>query len=157
MANEIKDKHSASAALTITLASLASSTAGVGRQSDVVDNSSARYQDLLIFVNIKLGTSPTSNRGVYVYLIRDDSNGTVHRDDGAGASDAGLTIKNAAMIGAMTTGTAAGSGDVLKASFLIQRPGPKWAIAIVHDSGVNLDATGGNHWVRYIGLNPEVQ
>jgi len=157
MANEITDKFDASTALTITLASLASSTSGVGRQSDIVDNTSNKYQDLIIYVKIKLGTSPTSNRGIYVFLIRDDNHATNHRSDGAGSSDAALTVLNAPMIGAITDGTSAGNGDVLYGEFLVHRPGPKWGIAIYHDTGANLDSTGSNHWARYVGLNPEVQ
>lgn len=157
MPNEIKDKFSASAALTITLASLATSTAGVGRQSTIIDNSSVKYQDILLFVKIKQGTSPTGSRGVYVYLIRDDADGTPYRSDGAGASDAGLTVQNAQLIGVLRNKTSPATGDDLYGEFLINRPGPKWAIAIVHDTGVNLDSTGSNHYARYIGMNPDVQ
>jgi hypothetical protein len=43
------------------------------------------------------------------------------------------------------------------AEYKIFDPGPKWTVAIVHDTGVALNATGSNHWVRYRGTNPEVQ
>ena len=157
MANEIKDKFGASTALTITLASLASSVVGVGRQSTIIDNTSLRYQDLKLYVKIKQGTSPTGNKGVQVYLISVDNHGTPHRSDGAGASDAGLTVLNADLIGVLVNKASPSTGDVLYGEFLIRRPGPKWGIAIVHDTVVNLDSTGSNHWVRYIGLNPELQ
>lgn len=157
MPNEIKDKYAASSALTITLASLATSTAGVGRQSTIVDNSSSKYQDVLIYVKITQGTTPSGSKSVQVYLIRDDNDGTNHRTDGAGASDAGLTVLNAQLIGVMRNLATPSTGEVMYGEFLIHRPGPKWGIAIVHDTGVNLNATGGNHWVRYVGLNPEVQ
>ena len=68
MANEIKDKYGSTTALTISLASLASSTSGVGRQSTLVDNSTSKYQDILVYVKIKQGTSPTGSRGVCVHL-----------------------------------------------------------------------------------------
>jgi hypothetical protein len=158
MANEIKDNITvASTALTITLASLASSTSGVGRQSTIVDNTTDLCQDVIVYVKITQGTNPTGNRGVYVYLIRDDNNGTNHRSDGAGASDAGLTVQNAELIGTMRNKASPTTGDVLYGEFRVNRPGPKWGIAIVHDTAVNLDSTGGNHWARYVGLNPEVQ
>lgn len=156
MANEIKDLFDASTALTITLASLATSTAGVGRQSTLVDNTTNRYQDALVYVKITQGTNPTGNKGVYVYLIRSDNQGTDHVSDGAGASDAGLTVLNAPIIGVMKNKSSPATGDVLYGEFLVNRPGPEWGIAIVHDTAVNLDSTGGNHWVRFIGLNPEV-
>jgi len=159
MANEIKDKFSASAALTITLASLASSTAGVGRQSTLVDNSSARYGELVVYVKITVGTTPTANTPIYVYLIRSDNDGTDHRTDGAGASDAALTVNNAPLLGVIMV--PATTSDTAYYGEFSTRPygavGPEWGIAIVQSTTVNLNSTGGNHWVRYIGVNPEVQ
>lgn len=157
MANEIKSLFGSSTAFTLTLASLATSTAGVGRQSTIVDNTTNRYQRVLVFLKVKQGTSPTSSRAVYVYLIRDDNNGTNHRSDGAGASDAALTVLNAPLIGVMRNKAAAATGDLVYGEFIVDEPGPKWGIAIVHDTGVNLDSTEGSHWYRYTGFNPEVQ
>ena len=159
MPSEIKDKFAASTALTITLASLAtSSTRDAARQSDIVDNTTNRYQKILVYVKLKQGTSPTSARGAYVYLIRDDNNGTNHRTDGAGASDAALTVLNAQLLGVINNkASGAATGDNIYGEFMIDSPGPKWGIAIAHDTGVNLDSTGGNHWARYVGLNPEMQ
>lgn len=158
MANEIKDKYGSTTALTISLASLASSTSGVGRQSTLVDNSTSKYQDILVYVKIKQGTSPTGSRGVYVYLIRDDADGTTpHRTDGAGSSDAAWTASNAQIIGSMRNLSSPATGDVLYGEFVVNRPGPKFGIGIVHNTKVNLDATGSSHWVRYVGLNPEIQ
>lgn len=158
MPNEIKSLLDASAALTVTLASLASSTSGAGRQSTIVDNTTERYQRLLIYAKITLGTSPSGNTNVLLYLIRDDNDATTpHRTDGAGASDAAITIKNARLIGSMQAGSSPSTGDALYGEFVVDEPGPKWGIAVVHNTGVNLDATPGNHWVRYVGVNPEVQ
>jgi hypothetical protein len=154
MANEIKEKYSASAGLTITLASLASSTVLVGRQSTMIDNSTTRYQKTIIYLKIKQGTSPTGNRGVYVYGLRGD--GTL-RTDGAGASDAALTVLNAPLIGVMVNKPSPATGDTLYGEFVFDNPGPEWGIAVVHDTGVNLDSTEGNHDYNWIGVNPEVQ
>lgn len=158
MANEIKAKFSgtppASTAMTISLGSLASSTAGVGRQTTIVDNTTARYQAVEVFVKITQGTSPTGNKFVYVYGIRSD--GTL-RSDGAGASDAGLTVLSAELIGVMPNKSSPSTGDVLIGSFIFENPGPEWGIAIVHDTVAALNSTGGNHSVSYIGINPEVQ
>ena len=155
MANEILDKFSTSAALTITVASL---TNGSGRQSTLIDNATARFQDLLIYAKIKMGTTPVGDSTVDFYLIRgDDDSTTEHLSDGAGASDAALTVVNAQLIGTVKTIAAPSTGDVLYGEFLIHRPGPTWGIAVVNNSGATLDTTGSNHWLRYIGLNPEVQ
>ncbi len=157
MASAILDKFGASTAFTITVASLASSTTNVGRQSTVVDNSTTRYSLVHIFGKIKQGTSPTGSKGVYFYAIRGDQNATPHRSDGAGASDAALTRVNAPYI---TTGrnlASPATGDLIYVDDFIVNPGPEFGVIVTHDTGVNLDATGGNHWVRYIGNNPEAQ
>lgn len=155
MANEIKDKLSTSAALTVTLASL---TNGSGRQSTLVDNATTLYQDLLVYVKLKTGTSPTGDKTCDIYLIRGDDDATTeHLSDGAGASDAAITPLNAQLIGTVKTKASPATGDVLYGEFLVHRPGPTWGIAIVNNTGATLDATGSNHWARWIGLNPEVQ
>lgn len=153
--NEIKDKIViASTAFAITLGSLAN---GSSRQSTEIDNTVNLVQDVLVAVNIKLGTSPVANKDISLYLIRNDNNGVPIRDDGAGAVDAAITILNAPLIGVLNVGSSPNTGDVLKGLFLIHRPGPKWGIAIKNNSGVSLDSTNGNHIVNFLGLNPEVQ
>lgn len=156
MANEIKELFGSSTALTITIASLASSTVGVGRQSTIVDNTTARYQKILLYCLCTMGTTPTANRTVRYYLIRDDNNGSNYRSDNAGASDAGFTVKMAQPIGSLYIDVATSNlgyyGD-----FVIENPGPKWGIAIVHDAVAALNSTGSNHYIRYVGVNPEVQ
>lgn len=154
MANEVKEKFSTSAGFTITLASLASSTGGVGRQSTIVDNTATKYRRVIVYLKIKQGTSPTGSRAVYVYGIRSD--GTL-RSDGAGASDAGITILNAPLLGTMVNKASPATGDLLYGEFVFDSPGPEWGIAIVHDTGVNLDSTEGNHDYNWVGVNPEIQ
>lgn len=157
MPNVIREVFAASTALTITVGNLASSVVGVGRQSTIIDNTSNLYMDLLVFVRIMQGTTPTGDRHVFVYLIRDDGDGTNHRSDGAGSADAGLTVLNAELIGTLQNLSSPSTDDILFGEFLIARPGPRWGIAIVHDTAVNLNTTAANHWVRFVGLNPEVQ
>lgn len=157
MANAIKPLHSSVSALTITLASLATSTAGVGRQSTIVDNTTTRYKRIQLSVSIKQGTSPTGNKGIFVYLLRSNNDGTAIIDDAGGASDAAHTVLSAPLIGTLINKASPATGDVLSRNFLIEDPGPKWAISINHNTGVNLDSTGSNHVVSWIGIVDEVQ
>lgn len=157
MASEIKEKFSASAALTITLAALPSSVVGVGQQSDVVDNATSnKHSRITLYVKITVGTSPTASRSIRIYLIRGDKNGTPHRSDGAGATNAGLTVKNATMVGVIYVDVAT-SNLAYYGEFVVDAPGPEWGVAVVHDTGVNLHATPGNHYVKWVGSNPENQ
>lgn len=164
MASEIKPLFGTKTAFTITLASLATSTAGVGRQSTMVDNSTTRYGRVLVSVSIKLGTSPTASKAIYIYGIRSDKNTTAIRDDGAGASDAAWTRTNADYLYRPRSGLpsifycgAASTGAVFSGVFVFEDPGQEFGIGVVHDTGVNLDSTGGNHVCTYTGFNPEAQ
>ena len=158
MANKILDLFQTSTAFTITLASLASSTVGVGQQSTMLANSSGREQMARVWIKLTQGTSPTGNRSAYIYLLTGDVDAsTPHRTDAAGASDAGLTVLNAPLIGVVRNKAAPATNDIIYGEFLVRIAAPTWGIAIVHDTGVNLNSTGGNHYARYTYISPEVQ
>lgn len=153
----VKDSaYNAPAAITITLASLATSTAGVGRQGTVIDNTTTRFNRVEISASIKLGTSPVSNTAVYLYIIRSNNDGTAILDDIAGASDAAWTQKAAQVIGVLPTGPAAATGNVLSGNFIVNDIGAKWTVGVVNSSGVNLDSTGGNHVVSWNGMTIDI-
>lgn len=155
MANDVLDERGSSAAMTITLGSLASSTAKVGRQTTLITNASPCKPRVWIWASIKQGTSPTSGKAVYVRGIRGDG---TRRDDGAGASDAAFTALNCQLLGILANkASGAASGDVVQGWIPFDNPGPEWGIAIDHDTGVNLDSTGGNHAIYYSYENPEIQ
>src|SRR5262245_58675282 len=96
MANEIKSVFGTTAQLTITLASLASAS---GRQSTMVDNTTTRWQKIHLYCKVTTGTSPTANKGIYVFLLKADKSASPNvATDGAGASDAAITIVSAQQI-----------------------------------------------------------
>lgn len=141
-----KDTLAASASFTITLASLAHSAAGVGRQSTLLTGNTA--PSALVSVKFTVGTNPTANTLIYVYLIRSD--GTI-ADDAAGASDAAITIKNAPLLGTIlctaTTSDATyyGTFDTKSLGSL----GATWGIAVVNSTAVTSNSTAGNFDARY--------
>lgn len=155
MPSEIKAKFSTSADLTISLASLESSTAGVGRQSTIVDNTSDKWQKIHIYAKIRVGTSPTANRCVKFYLIKDDGDGG-YRTDNAGASDAEHTVVNATFLASLVV-TATTSNVDYYCDFIINNPGPKWGLSVNHDCVAALNSTGSNHVISWVGENPEGQ
>lgn len=92
MTTILKPSYGASAALTLTLNSLASDTNLLaGRSSTVVDNTSNLSVDELITGVIKTGTSPTVSTSVLVYVwsILDD---TPTYPDTVTGSDANTTL-----------------------------------------------------------------
>jgi hypothetical protein len=156
MANEIKDKYTSSAAFTVTVASLASSTVSLGNSSDMVDNTGSRYQRIKVYAQVKLGSSPGGNTSVYLYALRGDKNG--YRTDGVPASASGsVSFLNAPLLGVMRTKSSPSTGDVLYGDFEMVSPGPEFGVGISHDTGVAFDSTAGNHFVRWVGVDPEVQ
>jgi len=154
----VSELLAANSTITITLASLANSTAGVGRQSTLIDNTTNLYLSAQISFKITVGTTPTANSLIYVYLIRQDNNGTPIADDNAGTTDAAITITNAPLLGtilvpATTSNTA--YYRIFDTTFL-GTLSPKWGIAVVNSSGVALNATGGNHVVTFVGYKATV-
>lgn len=139
---EIKQKFGTSAALTITLASLAN---GGGRCSTAIDNSSVNAVSSDIYVKIKTAGTMASPNTLSVYLVRSED-GTNY-DDAFAGSDAAITPINATLIGiisAPTTGTTYQA--VLNTEVAGNLP-RKYAIAIVNNTGAALDSTAGNHAV----------
>lgn len=88
----VKELLPASAALTITLANLATSAVGVGRSSAAVSNGSDLYEDVLIEVLATLTTGTISTSGpsvdVYGYASLDGSG----YSEGVAGTDSGYTI-----------------------------------------------------------------
>jgi len=154
MPSQIRTRFHDSTPLEITLAGLASSTSGAGRQSAVVDNTAAGHNAVHLFVKVTLGTSPAAHKTVQVYLLQGD--GTGLRTDGAGAADAPITVRNAPLLGVLTSGSAPSSGLVLQKQFVISDPGPQWAIAIVHDTGAPLASAPEANVIRFVGQSVEV-
>ena len=150
--SEIRTKLDSAAAFTITLASLAN---GSGRQSTLLTNSTNRPA-ALIYVRLKSsGSAPTAGTVYEVYLLRSD--GTI-TDDGAGASDAALTVENAPLLGtivvtATTTKNFYGVFDTAPLGPL----GATWGIAIKNSTGQAISATEGDHAARYTYYVPEAQ
>lgn len=148
-------------AMTITLASLASDTSLVaGRQSTVAANGTDDAIDALVGGKITTGTTPTASRQIEVWLFGsyDDS----EYSGGAGASDAALTPDAKSLLKLLTIIPTVNTSD--KA----YRWGPfsvaqafggvmpeNWGVYIVHNTGVNLNSTAGNHEVYYTPVKYE--
>lgn len=156
MANEIRTKPIAKATFTLTAASLAAAAA---RQSTMIANSS-NYPAAIVTIKIKSGGSaPVAGESYEIYLLRgDDASSSTYRTDGAGASDAAITIENAQLLGTIVvTATTAknfyGEFDTSPLGPL----GPEWGIAIKNNTSQAIDATEGNHLKGYVYYVPEVQ
>lgn len=156
-----KISYAASATVTISLASLASSaTLVAGRQSASVDNTSNLYDDAVVAGVIKAGSiTPPGLIYVYAYAIRDDA--PVWPDVMTG-SDAAATITSVGVGQGYLKPIAVLNVDTSAVSYwwgpesLAQRFGgimpQKWGIFVTHNTGAGLDSSAGNHVIKYNGV-----
>lgn len=147
MTTPIIAKFGTSTTLTISLGGLTSSST-VGRASTMIDNSTTAAQNVRIYYSIKGGTTPTVNTTFQFYLIQGDASSPNIRTDNASGTDASFTVVTAPCVA--TVQVTATTGQVYTGSFLIRNPGPNWGIALVNSTVAALDATGGNHVIRYV-------
>lgn len=157
-AGDTKQDYASSSNLTITLASLASDTNLVaGRESTVIDNTSNKYPDYALSGFITTGTSPTVGRiiEVWLYAILDD---TPTYPNVLTGSDSGRTFTNTSckesgMVCAATM-TVTATSDIkypfaprsVRTLFGGYMP-KKFGVFVVHNTGVNLNSTSGNHQI----------
>lgn len=162
MPSSIPLQYVAKASLTITLASLAAAAA---RQSTMVANNSTPsagrgYPAAIVYVRMRSGAvAPTAGKVYEAYLLRgDDPSASTFRTDGAGATDAAITIENAQLLGTLVV-TATTAKD-FRAEFdtaALGPLGPEWGIAIKNATDQTVDATGSNFLAEYVYYVPEAQ
>lgn len=151
MPNKILAEHDASAAISITLASLANAAARQGDMINNIDNA----QMVRVYFKVATGTTPTANETIEFYLLSGNGAGSPLRTDSAGASDAAITIDTAPIVNVVQVDATA--DKLYIGSFLIRNPGIEWGIAVKNNSGDALKSTGGSFELAYVVENVEVQ
>lgn len=160
---DIKTAYASSGALTITLASLATdANLLTGRESTAINNTSNLYLDYLLAGKITTGTSPTDAKSIRVYVYGSTEDSPTYPDvfDGtdsaetvtsAGIRDACLQL--AAVIATNNTSDRTYWFGPISVASLFGGVLPKyWGVFVVHDTGVNLNSTAGNHAVWQTGV-----
>ena len=154
MPNEILSKRSASAALTITLASLAN---GSSRQATQITDASPSAPIVEVFYRVTTGTSPAASGLVEFYLSKADDDATEHADGSTGTADAAFSGDLNELLPVHAQLVTSVSDIAYRGSFFLQEPGTDWRLVVKNATGAALHATGGNHWIRYRSIIPEVQ
>lgn len=170
MAGDIKTKYPASnadtTALTITLTGLAtSSTLVAGRESTAVDNTTNVDEDHLVSGKITVGTSPTGGRiEVWAYAPISNASGTPAYGKVTG-SDAAVTFDSRnQLLSAMRLLWSTGVDTISDRTYFMPPSSIRaafgevpsdWGIAVVHSSGVNLNATATNHAFHYARIQKQ--
>lgn len=164
----ITPSYAASAAITITLASLASSATFVaGREATAVANGVNKYDDALLSGKITVGTTPTTNKQILVYVFGtvDDA---LEWPDVMDGTDSAETLTSAGVgrgflklaavldVDSATSDRTYAFGPV-SVAMLFGGVLPKdWSVFVTHDTGVALNATAANHEVNYVGVKYDV-
>lgn len=160
---DIKTAYASSAALTITLASLASSASlTAGRESTAVDNTANKFLDYIVGGKITTGTIPTTAKSILVYVYGSINDTPLYPDSLDGTdSDETITsadIRNAALVlaAAITTDSTSDRTYWIRPFSVANLFGGKlpkyWGLFVTHDTGVALNATAGNHAIHYTGV-----
>ena len=156
--------YAASATITLGLAGtpLASSSGlTAGRQSTAVDNTSNLYLDALVSGKVTTGTSPTVSTfiEIWAYAAIDDAPtypDTITGSDGD-VTITSLNVKNSALalLRTITIDNTSNRtyywGPCSIAQAFGQMP-RKWGLFVVHNTGVALNSTAGNHQAKYDGI-----
>jgi hypothetical protein len=157
----LKIAYAASAALTCTLASLASSTTFVaGREATAIVNTTNLYVDYRITAKITTGTTATVDKEirVYAYAVLND---TPLYPDTITGSDAAVTITSTyvldsgfVLMGSTSNSATSNVGYYPKLLTLAEAFGhcpTRWGLYLTHNTVAALHATGGNHVLTQIG------
>lgn len=153
--------YGSSAALTITLASLVtSSTLVAGRESTAVSNTSNLYYDYLFGGFSTVGTTPTVNTTIEIwgYASQDDTptypslvtSGITGSDAAATAATTGIKANALSpiaslLVDATTSNRQYNLGPLYISGVYGGNVPKKWGMWLTHSTAVNFNSTGGNH------------
>lgn len=157
--------YASPATITISPASLATSSDwATGRESTVVDNTTNKYIDALVSGKVRVGTTPTINTFINIYVHAQHDDTPTYQDvfDGsdsaANVTSAGVLAGVVKLLGSLFVSATTSDRDYFLApTSVAQLFGgvlPKrWGLYIAHNTGVNLNSTAGNHEFKYTGIS----
>jgi hypothetical protein len=146
--------------ITITMNGLTNNSA---RSSAFVDNTTAltSYEDVQLYIKIRTGSSGTSATG-YINVYGYGSDGYIYPENITG-TDAAVTLTNPpnlfiiAQMNAVANNTTYTAGPVsFCRMYGLDRLPPRWGIVVVNKTGATLNATSGNFWASYQGVNGQL-
>jgi hypothetical protein len=158
VANLNKLVYGTPTAATITLASLASSSTWLaGAESTAIDNTTDLFLDFLLDGKVTVGTTPTANTEIRVYVasVLGDGNypdvldgtGSAETVTSAGVGSGFLKLAAVMLCDATTSDRTYPFGPVSVASLYGGLCPRKFVIFVTHNTAVNLNSTAGNHFV----------
>lgn len=157
--------YSSNTAITMDLAALASSTSFLGgRESSQIDNTTNKYVDCLVSGFISVGTTPTADRQIVVYVWGADTSLATTPIDTLDGTDSAETLSNAGILASLrwgaTISVSATTSDlaypILPFSVASRFGGvmPKfWGLFVAQNTGVALRNTAVNtNSMEFVGI-----
>lgn len=156
-------------AITMDLANLGSSTTFVaGRESSQVDNTTNKYMDCLVSGFVSVGTTPTANTTINIFVWGADTSLATTPLDVLDGTDSAETLTNIGILNALRFGSSvsvpAATSDVqyivlpFSVASLFGGVMPKfWGLYVSHNTGVNLRNTAVNtNSFEFVGIKYDV-
>jgi hypothetical protein len=161
--------YSSNTTITIDLANLGTSPTFVaGRESSQVDNTSNKYIDALVSGFISVGTTPTANTTIAVYVYGADTSLATTALDTLDGTDSAETLTNTGILNGLRLGATvavpANTSDVqyivlpFSVASLFGGAMPKfWGLYVAHNTGVALrnNAVNTNNF-EFVGIKYDV-
>ncbi len=161
--------YSANTTITMDLANLAtSSTFLAGRESTQIDNTSNKYVDAFVSGAVSVGTTPTANTVIGIYVYGADTSLATTALDALDGTDSAETLTNAGILAALRLGASiavpANTSDVayivlpFSVAALFGGVMPKfWGLFVSHNTGVNLrnNAVNTNSF-EFVGIKYDI-
>lgn len=161
--------YGSTTAYTFGVESTASSSTFVaGRESSQIDNTTNKFVDYIFQGKVRVGTTPTSGTFIKIYVWGSDTSLATTALDVLDGTDSTETITSAGVRDGMlheiesiyVDATTSDRDYPIKARGLAQYFGgvmPEFhGLFLAHNTGVNLNATGGNHYFNYTGVKYDV-
>jgi len=161
--------YSSNTAITMDLANLGSSATFVaGRESSQIDNTTNKYMDCIVSGFVSVGTTPTANTTINVYVWGADTSLATTAIDVLDGTDSAETLSNVGVLAALRWGasvtvpvtTSDFQYPVLPFSVASRFGGvmPKfWGLFVAHNTAVNLRNTAVNtNSFEFVGVKYDV-
>lgn len=161
--------YSSNTAITMDLSALGSSATFVaGRESSQVDNTTNKYVDVLVSGSVSVGTTPTANTSILVYVYGADASLATTAIDVLDGTDSAETLTNTGILNALRLGAAinvpAATSDVqyfvlpFSVAALFGGVVPKfWGLFVAHNTAVNLRSNAINtNSFEYVGIKYDI-
>ena len=161
--------YSANTVITMDLANLGTSgTFIAGRECTQIDNTVNLYMDAQVSGFISVGTTPTANTSINIYVWGADTSLATTAIDVLDGTDSAETLTNTGILNALRPGQSIGviatTSDILYPILpfsVASRFGgvmPKfWGLFVAHSTGVNLRNTSVNtNSLEFVGIKYDV-